>query len=271
MIQPTMFFYLKNIPMFRGTYIILDVTHSISGNNIVTTFTGSRVPKQSLPDPNDSFTASYRVLFDKISNKAIAKFKQMSESSPTTEKTVIFRDGSYVIDMGDKQIIGEKLINDVGVTEFGIPYNGFNDVKEIQKVTYLNEEWYRAIAVKIGGKNYQLDKDITMKIANGIKYSELSGTNYNYYNLKFQINKTITEEKIRTGITEFLNPNTGRDYGKRITINPRYQLDPNNGTIVAEGPVGIGPNVEGYGIGMSPQLMSSLGLFDGQVVYFRIK
>ena len=47
MIQPTMFFYLKNIPMFRGSYWITEVSHNIQGNKINTTFKGSRIPYAS--------------------------------------------------------------------------------------------------------------------------------------------------------------------------------------------------------------------------------
>lgn len=45
MIQPTMYFQLNNIPMFKGTYLILEVSHHMSDNNMTTTFKGVRVPK----------------------------------------------------------------------------------------------------------------------------------------------------------------------------------------------------------------------------------
>jgi hypothetical protein len=53
-------------------------------------------------------------------------------------------------------------------------------------------------------------------------------------------------------------------------LNPSYQLAESLGTIVANGPVGNGPSVSGYGMGMSPSLMSELGLYDGDVVYFKL-
>jgi hypothetical protein len=39
MIQPTMYFYLKNIPMFKGSYWITEVNHNIKSNVITTNFT----------------------------------------------------------------------------------------------------------------------------------------------------------------------------------------------------------------------------------------
>jgi len=61
--------------MFKGTYWITEVSHSIKSNVINTTFVGTRIPYTSLPDPKDSFLASYRVLFDKLTSKAKAILK----------------------------------------------------------------------------------------------------------------------------------------------------------------------------------------------------
>jgi hypothetical protein len=43
MIQPTMYFVLRHIPMFNGTYIIRNVSHSVSSGKFVTIFEGQRV------------------------------------------------------------------------------------------------------------------------------------------------------------------------------------------------------------------------------------
>lgn len=73
MIQPTMYFYLNNIPMFKGSYLITEVTHSIKDNNMVTSFKGVRMSKKSLPNPEDSFMSSYKSLFDRIIKKNVIK------------------------------------------------------------------------------------------------------------------------------------------------------------------------------------------------------
>jgi hypothetical protein len=49
MIQPTMYFNLRNVPMFRGPYMIQSVEHSISAGDFKTFFTGVRMPIYSLP------------------------------------------------------------------------------------------------------------------------------------------------------------------------------------------------------------------------------
>ncbi len=42
-VQPLMYFCLTNVPLFRGTYQIMNVTHQISPGNMVTTFKGVRM------------------------------------------------------------------------------------------------------------------------------------------------------------------------------------------------------------------------------------
>ena len=53
MIQPTMYFNLRYVPMFTGPYWILDVNHSITPGNFTTTFSGVRMSKYSFPDVKD--------------------------------------------------------------------------------------------------------------------------------------------------------------------------------------------------------------------------
>lgn len=48
-IVPTMFFQLNNIPMFRGAYRIVNVTHHIENGSMTTKFVGTRVSKYVIP------------------------------------------------------------------------------------------------------------------------------------------------------------------------------------------------------------------------------
>ena len=64
-IQPLTYFYLKNTPMFYGTYWITNVQHNISANDMTTTFQGVRQP---IATKNDT----RRILLD-LYQKAAAK------------------------------------------------------------------------------------------------------------------------------------------------------------------------------------------------------
>lgn len=64
-IQPLMYFQLMNIPMFRGTYMIIKVEHSISQGQMTTRFTGMKMSKVQAPFT----TAWFTVKSDETSGK----------------------------------------------------------------------------------------------------------------------------------------------------------------------------------------------------------
>ena len=279
MIQPTMFFYLKNIPMFRGSYWITEVSHQIRGTGIETVFKGTRLPSISLPDPKDSFVSSYRTLFDKIMNKAVAKINELNISNKTSE-IVVTPQGSFVIDKGEKQINGEETIKQAGVDEFGIPYNGAENEQYIQKVKFGNKEWYRAVAIEMGSEKYPIPDDTTMSIVNlegtlkHIKWSGIKGNGQKYYSTKFIPSSTPAKLLLSNQTqTVFLNPEKP---GDEITLDHNINQVLENDAVkydqsTFEGPINIGPNVTGYGIGLSKKLMDDLKVYPGGVLYFRIK
>ena len=49
MIQPMTYFQLENVPMFRGAYLIKNVSHTINANTMDTKFTGTRITKYRIP------------------------------------------------------------------------------------------------------------------------------------------------------------------------------------------------------------------------------
>lgn len=48
-IMPMMYFQLNHIPMFKGAYMIISVSHSIRAGEFITKFTGVRVSKNQIP------------------------------------------------------------------------------------------------------------------------------------------------------------------------------------------------------------------------------
>jgi hypothetical protein len=288
MIQPTMYFYLKNIPMFKGTYWITEVTHSIRNNNITTNFTGTRIPYASLPDPKEATMATYRPLFESIVNKAQIKVKESLIKRPESEISLTVQDGRTVtVDLSGKSFNGETLVHRSGVNIFGVPYNGFSDNKTtgekyiqlIENKNYSspdkNYEWLRAAVVKMGGGIYKIDDDMTMGVINNIKtdpkpkpllwgeIKDSSSTSY-FYGTRFQTPNVISGSKIITANAKFINPKNN----KEVFVSPSYDL---NSTVKkVTGPVHVGPLLQGYGICMSDKLMRDLGLIDGDIVYFKL-
>ena len=51
-----MFFKLENVPMYRGTYMIINTSHSIEAHNVKTTFKGVRQPIVQVPLITDALS-----------------------------------------------------------------------------------------------------------------------------------------------------------------------------------------------------------------------
>jgi hypothetical protein len=296
MIQPTMYFYLKNIPMFRGSYWITEVSHNIKPGNISTVFKGTRIPYTSLPDPKDSFLSSYRVLFDKITKAAQNRVKQENlvlSGDTKTEKILNTENGALIIDMGDPKVApkGEKLQSTSGVNEFGVNWGGRNGEKYIQEVEYNGTKYLRAIACVMGGKNYEPAYDIEMGIINRVTTKtvksgvpERPGKIYwqdikddkknQFYSMKFDLSSSSTYPSlIISAKTTFINPNGKTP--KTVIVKPLQIEKPTDNVEIRPdniwGPIHRGPNVAGFGVALSKKLMTDLGLTDGQVVYFTME
>ena len=69
LIQPTVYFQLRYLPMFNGPYLITNVEHSVTPNDIKTSFSGIRIPIPSLPKVTDLVMKIQENLLSKISEE----------------------------------------------------------------------------------------------------------------------------------------------------------------------------------------------------------
>ena len=84
MIQPTMYFVLRNMPLFGGTYLITSVSHTIGIGNFETTFTGTRMSVFTLPTVDQLLQTIKKELLQNI----IAQSKTSQNSiSPVPNRT----------------------------------------------------------------------------------------------------------------------------------------------------------------------------------------
>lgn len=87
MIQPTMYFNLRHVPMFYGPYFITNVSHEISVNNgFETSFEGIRVPIFSFPSIDKLVMSINKNLLEKAAEIYRKKTKKAStlDSTQTT-------------------------------------------------------------------------------------------------------------------------------------------------------------------------------------------
>jgi hypothetical protein len=86
MIQPTMYFVLRHIPLFYGPYWIYEVTHNISENSFTTDFKGTRIPKYSLPNVDNLVINTNAKLLQAYKEKIVV------QKTPTEKETQIITD-----------------------------------------------------------------------------------------------------------------------------------------------------------------------------------
>jgi hypothetical protein len=255
-----------------------------------------RIPHATLPDPKESFLASYRVLFDSITNKAIARQKEEDsrlDGPKQYETTLGTPEGNYTIDKGaaDKVIAGEADVAEAGMNEFGVRYNGFNSEKYIQKVTLNGVEYFRGIAVIMGTKTYPIDDTNTMSVLNYTEKIKVTGSTEDsttitwkdvkdlnpkglLYGIRFDMGnvpvKPQGDQVLKSTVTFFKPHKTNKTVSQGVSIEPWVEgntISPNN----IRGPVMVGPNVNGYGVALSSELARKIGVGEGDVVYFQMK
>ena len=208
--------------MFRGSYWITEVTHNINkSNNITTSFKGTRMPYSALPNPKDSFMASYRVLFDKITAKAQARQNEadnMIKGPKSNETTINTPQGNLTIDTGDsKNIInGEQLVNEAGMNEYGVRYNGYNGEKYIQKVSLNGVQYFRAVVVKMGGDKYTIEPEDKMNVysyTNNITITGDTGNAITWGEVKKIVSAADLERLLMTPARNVLNVKQAQEEG----------------------------------------------------------
>jgi hypothetical protein len=86
MIQPTMYFNLRHVPMFSGPYMIQKVNHTITPGGFVTVFEGIRQPTASLPKVDNYIQSLKTTLLQSIidENKKNKREKEKAIKSTVT-------------------------------------------------------------------------------------------------------------------------------------------------------------------------------------------
>jgi hypothetical protein len=98
LIQPTMYFNLRHVPLFSGPYMITSVNHSISDGKFDTNITGQRQALASQPLPADYLQSLKQNLISKV-EEAI---KQVDETNNLTSENNITKTSNTATKVLDK-------------------------------------------------------------------------------------------------------------------------------------------------------------------------
>jgi hypothetical protein len=206
----------------------------------------------------------------------VDKVTQTSEVLKTNE-------GSFTFDKGSIIIPNETTVQEATYTNFGVPFNGYDGERFIQKITHPSGTWLRANVIKMDGPIFKILPYTIMKLVTKLinpvgnesdKVSKLLWNDFSdknstslFYSTNFNTSKVNVDNLFKsTTSTTFYNPNPKGPKGP-FKINHIYSLGVSNVKDV-QGPIDVGPNLEGYGIALSGALMKKLGVVDGDVVYF---
>ena len=88
MIQPTMYFNLRNVPLFAGTYLITDVEHSITPADFTTKFTGTRQKVFTIPKNNNFLDVIKTNYLDKFISEVVNKKEVAKVQAENTEQGI---------------------------------------------------------------------------------------------------------------------------------------------------------------------------------------
>jgi hypothetical protein len=86
MIQPTMYFVLRNVPLFAGPYFITEVEHTISGMDFKTKLVGTRQRIYTPPIQNPLLATIKKNLLSKLVNRLVTKRENDKKVSQTTQQ-----------------------------------------------------------------------------------------------------------------------------------------------------------------------------------------
>jgi len=83
-IQPTNYFYLRNTPLYSGTYLITNVKHTIVPNNMTTRFQGIRQPIVSKSDTRKMLLEKFKKIKQKLIEGNTELNRVINEKIPNT-------------------------------------------------------------------------------------------------------------------------------------------------------------------------------------------
>ena len=147
LIQPLMYFNIRNIPMFSGPYMITKVSHLISESGFETKFDGSRQPFYSLPTV-DNFL---QTLNTKLVSQLQAKVRDNEELSKAKSENVKIQASNTIANLDSEDTLTK---NQDCAAQINSRYSGFIGVDTPQSTSYSSKELLTAIQNVLKEQNY---------------------------------------------------------------------------------------------------------------------
>jgi hypothetical protein len=173
LLQPTMYFNLRHVPMFNGPYLITQVNHAISQGSFKTTFTGTRQGIYDLPAIENYLQSINKNLLSKIESIIKSKKTQV-DIKPTTDTDK----AKFVSQTGDSTSAAENSCSE----KLNSAYVYWGDVKKSTTVQLSAKEFANKIKSKTTNEDLQVLIYILCYIQT-FQQNQFYGYNNNFINL----------------------------------------------------------------------------------------
>ena len=128
LIQPMMYFNIRNIPMFSGPYMITKVTHTINESGFETKFDGTRQPFYSLPSVENFL----QTLNEKLVSQLQTKVRENEEISKAKSENVKIQAENTIANLNSEDTLTQ---NQDCAAQINSRYAGFVGVDTPQQTT----------------------------------------------------------------------------------------------------------------------------------------
>ena len=179
LIQPTMYFNLRYVPMFSGPYMILTVNHSINKGQFETVITGIRQPTASLPKIENYIQTLRNNLLKSIieNNKKDKTANELAnKKAGTTDKDKQTK--IQAITGGDKELSQPQTCKAI------TPYDDYHNITPtVKNITFTNAKGNILELIANGGYETSKLKYITfaaMYVESANNNSKFTAYEHNY-------------------------------------------------------------------------------------------
>ena len=194
MIQPTMYFNLRHVPMFYGPYMILDVEQSISPGSFQTTFTGIRQGYFDLPSIDKYLQSINQNLLTKLEAFVLNK-KEIVPKIPNTNSEKLnstVKDSQTAKQPTASCKVLPKYLN-----------KGYVNTESVN--TYLNKSEFVSTMDRVLGTLNIKDDTLRASIYSicYISSFDKNGQKFNGYNNNYALEYSLNDDYYPTAETNF--------------------------------------------------------------------
>jgi len=158
LIQPMMYFNIRNIPMFSGPYMITKVSHQISEGEFNTSIEGVRQPFYSLPTIDNFLQTLNTQILSQLQSKLVEK--------ETTEKAgsvnILFQATNVISNLDTQDTLTK---NQDCAESLNSRYNNFVGVDAPQQTTISTNEFFTTIRTLMIQRNYDMTGETSFNVA----------------------------------------------------------------------------------------------------------